>query len=79
MALSWILQDDSLAERFLALTGLTPDVLRSGIGTRQTQGAVLDFLVGNEADLLRAADDLAIAPERFVAARSALVGYRYDT
>ncbi|AKM09297.1 DUF3572 domain-containing protein [Croceicoccus naphthovorans] len=74
MALSWILQDQSLADRFLALTGFSPHSLRTGIGTREVQGAVLDFLAGNEGDLIAAADTLGLAPERIVAARDNLFG-----
>lgn len=72
MALSWILQDQSLAERFLGLTGLSPQVLRARIGTREMQGAVLDFLAGHESDLVAAADSLGLAPERIAAARDIL-------
>jgi hypothetical protein len=51
-ALGWILGDPSRADRLLALTGITPDDLRSGLGNPAILGAVLDFLAGNESDLL---------------------------
>lgn len=74
MALSWILQDETLADRFLALTGLSPDALRDAVHTRDTQGAVLDFLAGNDGDLLAAADGIGVPPEAIVAARGDLAG-----
>lgn len=74
MALSWILQDQVLTDRFIALTGLFPDDLRASLGETGTQGAILDFLAGNDGDLLAAADGLGLKPERIVAARDALSG-----
>lgn len=66
--LVWVLQDERRAERLLALTGLTADDLRSGLAERQVQAAVLEFLAGNEADLLAAADALQVRPEEIAAA-----------
>ncbi|WP_245638514.1 DUF3572 family protein [Croceicoccus bisphenolivorans] len=78
MALSWILQDQALADRLLALTGMSPDILRAGLGERGTQAAVLEFLAGNDADMLAAADGLGITPEAIVSARDELSGRRYE-
>ena len=78
MALSWMLQDQTLADRFMGLTGLSPDELRAGIGSADMQGAILEFLAGNEADLVAAADGLGVAPERIVVARDALAGRRIE-
>ena len=52
----------------LALTGLTVDNLRSGIAERRVQAAVLEFLAGNEAVLLAAAEALEISPATIAAA-----------
>ena len=71
-ALGWILQDEDRAERFLALTGLTPDNLRAGIATRETHAAVLDYLCAHEPDLLAAAAALDVAPETLAQARQGL-------
>ena len=60
-ALGWVLSDGDRAERFLALTGLTPDDLRAGIGEPAVLGAVLDFLANHEADLVNAAFALDIS------------------
>jgi hypothetical protein len=67
-ALGWILSDDVRAERFLALTGLTPDSLRDGIESGEVQRAVLDFLAAHEPDLLAAAEALDLAPGALIGA-----------
>lgn len=61
-ALGWVLSDESRAERLLALTGLTPDALRGGLGDPGVLGAVLEFLAAHEPDLLAAADALGVEP-----------------
>ncbi|WP_421852589.1 DUF3572 family protein [Novosphingobium sp.] len=71
-ALGWVLGDAPRAERFLALTGLTPDELRAGLGDAAVQGAVLEFLCGHEADLIAAAEALGLAPADLAAAREKL-------
>jgi hypothetical protein len=71
-ALAWVLADEDRAMRFLALTGLTPDALRSGLGNRAVLGGVLDFLCAHEPDLVAAAAALDIAPETLAAAREKL-------
>lgn len=60
------------AERFLSLTGLTPDELRASLRDPAVQGAVLEFLCGHEADLIAAADALGMAPADLAAAREKL-------
>jgi hypothetical protein len=67
-----VLADDKRANRFLGLTGLTPDQLRAGIGTREVQLAVLDFLCAHEPDLVAAADSLGLEPAAIASAREAL-------
>ena len=67
-----MLSDTDRAERFLGLTGLTPDELREGLGDPAVLGAVIDFLANHEADLVNAAFALDIAPEAIVAARKDL-------
>lgn len=71
-ALGWVLEDSDRADRFLSLTGLTPDELRAGIGDPAMQAAVLDFLASHEPDLIRAAEALAVTPEELVAAAAEL-------
>ncbi|MBL4792343.1 DUF3572 domain-containing protein [Citromicrobium bathyomarinum] len=71
-ALGWILTDEKRADRLLALTGLTPEILREGLGERRVQAAVLEFLAGHEPDLVLAADALNVAPEDIIAAHRKL-------
>lgn len=71
-ALGWVLSDTDRAERFLGLTGLTPDDLRAGLGEPAVLGAVLDFLANHEADLVNAAFALDISPQVIIAARKDL-------
>ena len=58
-----MLGDDARVARFLALTGLTPEVLRDGLGDPATLGAILDYLAAYEADLTAAADALGVTPQ----------------
>jgi Protein of unknown function (DUF3572) len=67
-----VLNDGDRAERFLALTGLTPESLRAGLNDPATLVAVLDFLANQESDLVAAADALEIAPATLIAARENL-------
>ncbi|OCC24256.1 hypothetical protein MB02_06505 [Croceicoccus estronivorus] len=62
-ALGWILSDEARADRLLALTGLTPDALRGGLGDSAVLGAVMDFLAAHEPDLVAAAETLGVQPE----------------
>ena len=71
-ALGWVLGEESRAKRLLALTGLTPDALRQGLGEPATLAAVLDFLCAHEPDLVAAAQALGLAPAELAAARERL-------
>lgn len=71
-ALGWVLGDAPRAERFLSLTGLTPDELRAGLGDPAVLAAVLEFLCGHEADLIAAADALSVQPGDLAAAQEYL-------
>lgn len=67
-----MLGDGERAARLLALTGLTPEALREGLGDPAMLGAVLDFLCAHEPDLLAAADALGVAPGELAGARERL-------
>ena len=71
-ALGWVLADEDRAGRLLALTGLTPEALREGLGDPAVLGAVLEFLCGHEADLIAAAHELGVEPQALASARQAL-------
>lgn len=66
--IGWIMQDGERAERYVALTGLSPDALRSGLSDNAILASALEFLINNENDLMRAAEALALTPEELVAA-----------
>ena len=71
-ALAWALMDEARAERVLALTGLTPEGLRSSINERGTQAAILSFLEAYEPDLIACAEVLGVSPALLVQARQEL-------
>lgn len=71
-ALAWILRDETRAERFLSLTGLTGDSLRTSVQQQATQAAILSFLEAHEPDLKACADVLGVNPVELVMAREVL-------
>jgi hypothetical protein len=71
-AFAWVLSDERRAQRFLDLTGLTPDVLRARIGSAEVQLSVLDFLCAHEPDLVAAAAHIGLPPAQIAAARESL-------
>ncbi|MCB2048629.1 MAG: DUF3572 domain-containing protein [Novosphingobium sp.] len=71
-ALGWILGEPDRAERLLALTGMTPDGLRCGLGDAAVLGAVVEFLCAHEPDLIAAADALGIEPQELAAVKERL-------
>lgn len=73
-SLAWILGDEARAERFLALTGLTPDALRGALEDRATQAAILSFLTAHENDLVSCAAAIDSDPTLLAAAAARLDG-----
>jgi hypothetical protein len=71
-ALGWTLSDGARAERFLALTGLTPEQLRARLGECSLLAATLVFLEAHEPDLTACARELNVSPARLAEARRAL-------
>jgi hypothetical protein len=71
-ALGWILTDTDRASRMLALTGLTPDILRHDISEPATLAAILIFLEAHEPDLIAAAEHIGATPQALVRARMEL-------
>lgn len=66
--------DDEEMTRFLALTGLTADELRSAATETGFLVGVLDFFMGFEPSLLKFAENADIAPQEIVHARHTLAG-----
>jgi Protein of unknown function (DUF3572) len=71
-ALGWTLGEGSRAERLLALTGLTPEALKTRLDEPAFLAAVLRFLEAHEPDLLACASDMGVDPAALVAARRRL-------
>ena len=71
-ALGWTLSDDARASRLLALTGLSPETLRQGLGEPRLLAAVLRFLEAHEPDLLACAGELELTPMQLVESRRIL-------
>ncbi len=67
-----MLSDQARADRLLALTGLTPDILRTGLSDPGVLGAVIEFLCGHEADLVAAAEALGVYPQELAAIKGEL-------
>jgi hypothetical protein len=73
-ALVFLAQDMGRAERFLLLTGIQPNDLRSLAGERSFQLALLDYLASDEPLLTQFAAEEGIEPSDVGAARHALGG-----
>lgn len=73
-ALSHIADDDDRMGRFLALTGLAPEDLRSAVNNPGFFVAVLDYFMGYEPDLLAFAEKNHMDPQMIVDARHILAG-----
>ena len=61
-ALVWVLHDPDRADRFLALTGLEGDDIRSRINDPALLDGVIAFLEAHEPDLVACAKALDVAP-----------------
>ncbi len=77
-ALVFIVSDDTLANRLLDLTGLTPDDLRSGAQDPAVLGAVIDFLESHEPNLIACAQQIGVTPAQLLAARHKLVPQTFE-
>lgn len=73
-ALAWVVTDHDRAMRFLDLTGCDPETLRQRAGEVDVLGAVLDFLLDDEAALRAFADEADLPAQSVALARFALPG-----
>lgn len=73
-AVTFIMAEDTLRDRFIALTGMTPDDLRANIQETEFLASTLEFLVGHEPDLLAFAENIDESPESIVHAWRTLGG-----
>ncbi|MFB2552286.1 DUF3572 domain-containing protein [Ensifer soli] len=72
--LVWLASEPDLLGRFLALSGLDAQSLRAAATEDGFQAGLIDFVMGNEADLLAFCQASGIAPEDVVHAHAALSG-----
>src|SRR6476659_7409288 len=73
-ALTFIAADSDRLSRFLGLTGLGPDNLRTAAADPAFLGSVLDYLVADEALLVEFAADAGLKPEAVAMAYAVLRG-----
>ena len=71
-ALAATLTDERRAQRFLDLTGLSPDGIRERIGERQLLAATLAFLESHQPDLIDVAEAIGSTPGALLAAKAEL-------
>ena len=71
-ALAATLSDERRAQRFLDLTGLSPDGIRERIGEKSLLAATLAFLESHEPDLVEVSESIGCKPEALIAARAEL-------
>ena len=71
-ALAATLTDARRAERFLSLTGLSPDGIRSRLKDRALLAACIGFLESHEPDLIAVAEDIGLTPETLLRAKAEL-------
>ncbi|WP_121061908.1 DUF3572 domain-containing protein [Chachezhania antarctica] len=72
--LTWLAGSDDLMPVFLGSTGASIDDLRDRAGDAEFLGAVLDFLMLDDAWVMAFAESRGIDPERVMRARAALPG-----
>ena len=71
-ALVWVLHDPDRADRFLALTGLDGDDIRSRINDPALLDGVIAFLEAHEPDLVACAKALDVGPGVLLGTRTKL-------
>jgi hypothetical protein len=73
-ALAFIAAHPDRLSRFLGVTGLGPDNLRTAAADPTFLGSVLDYLVADETLLVEFATDAGLKPEAVARAHAALCG-----
>ena len=67
-----LFRSERRAERFLSITGLSPDGIRDSLGDRHMLAACLAFLENHEPDLIAVAQAIGVKPETLILARAEL-------
>ncbi len=73
-AINYIVSSDELRDRFLALSGLSPNELKENLIELSFQASILEFLLSHDPDLISFAEEFNQKPENIVAAWRALGG-----
>lgn len=73
-AISFIVANDVLRDRFLAMTGLDGNELRERLAEKDFLASVLEFLVSHEPDLIEFSETVEEKPEQIVLAWRKLGG-----
>lgn len=73
-SMAFILQEDTLRDRFLALSGLGGDDIKARVEDQEFLASILEFLISFEPDLIACADALEEKPESLVTAWRSLGG-----
>ena len=71
-AVAWIIGDDCMRDRFVAITGCGGDDLRQRIDQPAFLGSVLDFILADEPSLLAFVENAGLPPELPMMARAKL-------
>lgn len=71
-ALATTLTDERRARRFLDLSGIDTDELRSSAAEPELLAALLRFLEAHEPDLIDVAEAIGVSPQQLVDAREEL-------
>lgn len=66
--MTWIVQDERRAERFLGLTGLTPADLRARADSVEVGAATMRYLLGHEPELVACAQEIEVGAPALAAA-----------
>ena len=77
-ALGFLADDDERFSRFMAMTGLTPQMIRSQAGEPGFLAAVLDHMTSDQTLLFLFAESCGISPSLIDQARLALSGAGHD-
>ncbi|MDP6691388.1 MAG: DUF3572 domain-containing protein [Alphaproteobacteria bacterium] len=77
-ALAYLVGDDSVLQRFMGLSGIDPSDLRQGADDPAILAGVLEFFLGNEAQLLEMCRETGMAPEEPAQARHGLTDSRHE-
>jgi Protein of unknown function (DUF3572) len=73
-ALAFLAHSPEELDRFVSLSGLTPDDLRERAGEPETLAAVMDFLMAEDARVMGFCEEARIDPRELQNIRRALPG-----